>query len=210
MFPVGDSGCLDEWTNTIVPPGQTWFPFPEADPCFECRCEGGLPANCKYIQCLDIGKCADGSEPIKVEGECCPRCPPGDYDEPEDVRPVAPSRRGSCTHMQIEADRHLNGMLRHSAVLGDLLEEKRVIAEVDRDILILSVVCVFPTRFVGQSAIAPLPPLPSCPLLYLRTTFFLETGKERKARLRKYMKQNLLKPNKPNRKPSQQSAEQLP
>ena len=75
--------CEEMGTGIRVNEGELFFPLGNDDPCFRCTCKGGEATDCQYLDeigvCDDNFKCWDGSEPKKVEGECCKSekgCPP--------------------------------------------------------------------------------------------------------------------------------------
>ncbi|KAL8606187.1 hypothetical protein ACOMHN_053459 [Nucella lapillus] len=70
----GPDDCYDEDLGTTVPHGESWFPDPDSDPCFECTCTYGKK-ECKTHQCEVVTECPDGSKPYRAPGECCELCP---------------------------------------------------------------------------------------------------------------------------------------
>ena len=50
--------------------GDTWKPYGDQDPCFECACKDG-DFECQTINC----PFADCDDAVAEVGECCPKCP---------------------------------------------------------------------------------------------------------------------------------------
>jgi len=65
-----EKNCTDA-AGEVHPDGSTW----RKDDCTKCQCLNGKP-DCYSRDCRKPRPCPDGRRPVKVDGECCPKCPP--------------------------------------------------------------------------------------------------------------------------------------